>query len=512
MKIALLADLHLSDIVGTPQEETFEWALDELEALRPDAAVWLGDVTACGSLDAAMRFCKRIGTLSFPSVAVPGNSDIRTPATAPVAERMLFNCPDGLLIGNLRIVGVNSSHNGLSLAERERLSNLAIREDVLLCSHQSPYHMDGESRGFMEAWMDGVVAGGHRVLAWAWGHIHEYQEGEFHGVSTYSIRALDPDKCCHGSAQICILTVADGQPLSVEQIEYRRGLPEAWTDEERRELVDALGMTLYHARDRERDMAFAIENGVRHLEFRIVSEEDIPMIEAWRRSGGKTLSLHFPSLGWDGTGATNLADFEKYARDAVRAGMDMVTVHPPSVQNDIMLCTNAFDVLADAMAACLRSVAHAGIDILVENNHTQPGTSADPLARPYGCSPAELAGWRDALTARLGQGTCHVRLDVGHARNNAPLSQEYCLGKWYALVGKEARAYHLHQTVIRPDTGHMHNHYPITGFHDGLVSFDGFLWAWHTGALTHGPLILEIREADGAMDTWERIKHLVLEA
>ena len=69
MKIALIADPHLSDVENTPQEEALSWALSELEALRPDACVWLGDITACGSPDAAMRFRKKTDALPFPSVS-----------------------------------------------------------------------------------------------------------------------------------------------------------------------------------------------------------------------------------------------------------------------------------------------------------------------------------------------------------------------------------------------------------------------------------------------------------
>ena len=39
MKIALLADPHLSDMANTPQEEALDWALQELETLCPDACV-----------------------------------------------------------------------------------------------------------------------------------------------------------------------------------------------------------------------------------------------------------------------------------------------------------------------------------------------------------------------------------------------------------------------------------------------------------------------------------------
>ena len=89
MKIALLADPHLSDVESTPQEESLNWALEELERIAPDACVWLGDITACGAPDAAMRFRRKIDALPFPNVTVPGNSELRTAATADAMERFL---------------------------------------------------------------------------------------------------------------------------------------------------------------------------------------------------------------------------------------------------------------------------------------------------------------------------------------------------------------------------------------------------------------------------------------
>ena len=82
MKIALIADSHLSDTEITPQEESLNWALEELKIIAPDACVWLGDITACGSPDAAIRFRSKTDRLPFPSLTVPGNSELRTPATA----------------------------------------------------------------------------------------------------------------------------------------------------------------------------------------------------------------------------------------------------------------------------------------------------------------------------------------------------------------------------------------------------------------------------------------------
>ena len=119
-RIALLADPHLSDVEHTPQEEALDWALEEVSNLAPDACVWLGDITACGSPEAAIRFRKKIDRLPCPSVTVVGNSDIRNAATALTMEGFLSNYSRGLKLNDLRIIGINTSHDRLSQAERER--------------------------------------------------------------------------------------------------------------------------------------------------------------------------------------------------------------------------------------------------------------------------------------------------------------------------------------------------------------------------------------------------------
>ena len=158
MRIALLADTHLSDITGTPQEESFLWAIEELKQLAPDACVWLGDITAGGSADAAMRFRATLDTLPFPSVTVPGNSDIRSPETAPIMERVLLNYPEGLQCGDVRIVGVNTSHNLIDENERKRLLRLNVAEDILLCSHQAASFLDEATAPELTYWLKGKNA------------------------------------------------------------------------------------------------------------------------------------------------------------------------------------------------------------------------------------------------------------------------------------------------------------------------------------------------------------------
>ena len=511
MKIALIADPHLSDIEATPQEEALNWALDELLEIKPDACVWLGDITACGSPDAAMRFRRKIDQLPFPSLTVPGNSDLRTPYTASVMQRYLLSHLDVLKIAEYDIIGMDASRNKILPQEQERLWGLETGENIILCSHQAAKYLDSESLDFLKNWIGECRKKGKRFLLWANGHRHVFATGDFEGVPTVSVRAVDLDKCIGGSAQIYIFDTDNKELSENSERVYSKALPSAWTLEERREFADSLGITCYNRYKLERDMPFAIENRVPHLEWRRIEENEIPLIEKWRQCGGKTFSLHMSELNFDGNLIGEDA-FRKTALDAVRAGADMITVHPPQiVSEEMQIGSLAYETVADAMAEALLPVKNAGIDILVENNHTDRGTPKDFMKCAYGCTPLDIVEWRDALIKRLGKGSCNIRFDVGHARNNEPLSENYPIGKWYALIGHHAKAYHLHQTFYDKLQRRMYNHCPITHWHDGMISFDGFLWAWHTGLLNHGPIILEIREGEGAPATWKRLRSLMLE-
>ena len=309
MKIALIADSHLSDTEITPQEESLNWALEELKTIAPDACVWLGDITACGSPDAAMRFRGKTDRLPFPSLTVPGNSELRTPATAEAMERYLLSHPKGLHIGDLSIIGVDTSRNKILPWERQRISGLPLQRRILLCSHQPAKYLDADSLDFLSRWIRKCHAEGHRILLWASGHRHVYDTGSFEGVPTVSLRALDLDKCIGGSGQILVW---DPDTQEMQQHAYSRGLPKNWTLEERQELAGLMGFTCYERTKLDRDMPFAIQNGVRHLEWKNLAEKEIPLLDTWRSGGGQSFSLHMTALDYD-NGVIGLPEFRDAA-------------------------------------------------------------------------------------------------------------------------------------------------------------------------------------------------------
>ena len=502
MKIALIADPHLSDMDGLPQDKALDWAINEITKINPDMAIWLGDITAFGSPVAAIRFDEKINNAPFSSAVVPGNSDIRTPNTIPIMENFLFNYRKGFKIENVLFVGMNTSKNTIPAEERRRLDTLENNCDVFLYCHQHPEALDEDSRNYIAEW-----AKSRNVLMWAHGHIHVYREHTFKGIPTLSIRALDPDKCAGGPSQIMELDITNGEITKISH-DYTDELPDTWSDSEKKEFANFLGITCY---DIERDMKYAIDEGILHLEWRSIPENSLCLLEKWRNVGGRTFSLHMPSLDFVDGGVAGAERYKRYALNAVKAGADMITVHTPHVLNKYMRYENGlFDDFADTAAEALMPVAEAGIDILVENNHTSFGNPDDIYETPYGCSPIAQIGWRNALNERLGKGKCTLRFDIGHARNNIPISGEYPIGKWFAIYGKYVHSYHLHQTICVKG-GKMSNHYPITGWHDGFISYDGFLRAWHDGTLNHAPIILEIREGEGipAVETWCRLQKLI---
>lgn len=504
MKVALIGDTHLSELNNLPQDRALDWALEELKNIKPDIILWLGDITACGSPVAAMRFDEKIKSIPFVSAVVPGNSDIRTPNTVPIVESFLFTHRKGIKIDDVLFVGFNAARDKILPGERERLNSMPTDCNIFLYSHQHPEALDDDSRNFLIHWIKQ-----RNVIMWAHGHIHCHREILFEGVPTLSVIAMDPDKCVTGSPEIVEVTI-EGNSINTTSHFYTTDMPESWTEAEINEFSDFLGITCY---DIERDMKYAIEEGIKNLEWRAITDTTLPLLEKWRKSGGKTFSLHLPSIEIGGQPVPRTEEFKNSVLDAVRANADMVTVHPPYILNKMMHCDNsAFDMLADVTAEALLPAAEAGIDILVENNHTQFGNPSDIFETPYGCSPLAQVGWRNALNERLGVNKCSLRFDIGHARNNMPLSQEYPIGKWYALLGNQIHSYHLHQTTCTPQ-GKMSNHHSITGWHDGFISFDGFLGAWHNKQISHAPIILEIREGDGipAIETWRKLQELIKE-
>lgn len=488
--------MHLTSERESAQHAVFDWALREILRAAPDAVACLGDATACGDADTALHARARLEALRLPLLLTPGNADARRPEEWTRTARLLTARVDARL-GGWRLACVEAPDGSLSAGERARLEALPHDERLLVFSHIAPEDLAEDARAFLRAW-----ARGREVGFWAAGHAHGERLGDFCGAPSWKLRALDPDKCIGGPPALYLFEEENGV-WRVRRREFMGGVPSAWTRAEREELAGYLGIT---CRDAPAGLRFAQAEGVRHLELRHPGEASGELrgaVAAWRAAqpaGASTLSVHLPAPGH--------AAMAEYVRSAVALGAQFVTLHPPSLRVGEAE-GERFEAAADECADSLRPLARAGTRILVENMHTLAPCAR--TERPFGCEPAEVLIWLYALEARLGQGACAMRLDIGHARNNAPLSQRYTLGAWYAQVGALCASYHVHQVGQEPD-GALRNHLPLMDLHQSLIALDGFLWAWRAGQLTHGPLILETRSDEGARASFRALKAAILGA
>ena len=120
---------------------------------------------------------------------------------------------------------------------------------------------------------------------------------------------------------------------------------------------------------------------------------------------------------------------------------------------------------------------------------TAPG--APPEAHGFGCTPEEcLALLRDLR--RIPGLEIGFHLDVGHARNNSPYSTLHPVGAWYGALGAACNGMHLHQ-VCADERGGLHNHLPLEGLFDGLVSLASLVLARRDGLLRRAPMFVEVR-------------------
>ena len=129
---------------------------------------------------------------------------------------------------------------------------------------------------------------------------------------------------------------------------------------------------------------------------------------------------------------------------------------------------------------------------------------ADDGRRRFGCTPEECAAWVAEMRQRLGDNIGFL-LDVGHARNNPPFSKRVSVGQWYARMGTQTVAYHLHQVLKGPD-GRLRNHQPIPTMYGPFISFSSFLWGWHTGQLNRCPIFLEITDLGARLQSLRTIR------
>lgn len=468
VKIAVIADIHLTYLKGTVQYDAFEFALAGIKKSQADMVVCLGDVTADGDVGAAKYFLKRMEEVDIPKLYILGNSDIRTKET--VEEIKILQTNPQTEVGGVRCIGVNTSSGELS-DDDIKLLQTSDKRTLVFMHHPHWCSMTEKGSASVKSFQENG-----NYLALIHGHMHYYEKNG----NVYSVQALDPDKAI-GEPPCVTYFIVDNNEIRVEFDYFPSEMPVG--------MDEYLGLSCFCP---ETDIPFAVENQIMNIELRPSAVYDdydklSECVDLWRKNGGKYLSLHMPDFGYDGKiiGESKWDDAISFAK---KIGVDGVTVHVPLVSLASMNA-GADSVLTDFITNKIKQLPK-NCTVGIENMH-MTASEKDDSQRRFGYTPDECLQFMNMINAAFGYERAGLLLDVGHARNNAPYSEHYPIGAWYGEVGKYTVAYHIHQ-VTMGDNG-MENHMPIKSLYGPLISYCGFAHCWNNNKINQKPLFLEIR-------------------
>ncbi len=461
-------------------ETSAQWAffLRAVEKLKEDRVtdvISVGDITSFGEEEVLLKYINAMPQKGHRLLI--GNSDVRTPESAEGILKHSKSFDEN--IGGARIVGINTPYAKIDGADREML--LTLSDGDFLIMHHSVQGLEAESREFLTALCQKCAI----TVIHAHSHkIQDYMLGRAHVIG---IRALDPDKSIGGWP--CI-TYLDTESRKLEEVLF--DIEKDVTDD----LKKYFGISCV---DNHRDVKYAAENRVFGVELRCNGkgwEPDmtlLPVIENWRACGGGYLSVHMPNLRWR-DGAMSGVDTWYNAVDYAKAvGAQGLTMHPPRVKK----CDMTDKVYDEFLKLYVYAVESVGADVRIgiENLHMERGEDAASDECCFGYTPGEVSAWIDAINNAISMpGRVGHTLDVGHARNNGSISEEYPISRWYEIMGGKTVAYHIHQVV--PGENGMSNHSAIEKWFGPIISYASFFYCWEKNIINHVPVFLEVKGSE----------------
>ena len=484
MKTAVLADLHLTDNFDTVKLPVLDWALREARLRKCDHLCCIGDLTAQGSEAQTAEVLKRLNASSIPYFSTPGNAELRIYPDGRTADKFDVKPPAGV-----PVILINTAKNEPAQEELSKLAALPDQAGFLLATHAPPRQWSAPAQEILaQARQRGAVS---MVIS---GHSH-HDEAEI-------LRGLDPDKASGGPPMFAVLERQENGAWTRNDVVMPGVDPSEWSAGERESFRRDLGFTTMW--ESVSALEFAAGNQVRNVELRMgtdeYSKELVRAIGKWRDCGGELLSLHLPDLKLsDDDGA-----LQYYTELALKLGCGRVTLHVPRVTAAGF--ASAKEQLLDKFGRILRPLLDHHVMIGIENLHTKAGENTFET-RNFGCTIEECRQWILLLQEKFSSDLIGFHLDIGHCRNNAPISGRENLSDWYCAMGGLVNGWHLHQVAYHD--GKFTNHTPLTGWYDKLISLSGLFMALRAGQLNHVPMFLESRTWEGNRQAFLKLTGLL---
>ena len=472
MKTAVLGDLHLTDNFGSVKLAVLEWALRTSRDLKCDCICGIGDMTAQGSDIQTAEVLKRLKSCGIPFCSTPGNAELRLYPDGRNAAKFDLPPREGF-----PLILIDTAKDEPAPGELAKLAALPDRAGFLLATHDPPEFWSPRAQE--------ILAAARRrgaVTAVISGHCH-HDEAEI-------LRGLDPDKASGGPPMFAVLERLDGGEWLRSDVVMPGVDPAEWDESEREEFRRALGFSTMG--ESFAALEFAALHQVQNVELRLKGTEDsrelAQAIGRWRNRGGGILSLHLPDL----TPGDDAGALEHSVSTALKLGCGRVTLHVPRITAAGF--ASAREALLEKFRRTAGILLKHNVAIGIENLHTRPGEETFET-RNFGCTIEECREWITLLREKFSTDLIGFHLDIGHCRNNAPISGRENLSDWYCAMGDLVNGWHLHQ--VTEQGGKFTNHVPLNDWYGKLISLSGLFLALRAGQVKKAPMFLEARTWEG---------------
>lgn len=485
MKIGFLCDAHMPANSISAQRHFCTLAAEQFARDGIRTVITLGDITSYGEPEALEDYLSIMN--GFDHFWVLGNSDVRNPDTAGyiTGRAKSFH----LQLEGQNFLGIHTPYARLEQEDMAALEALADGDFVVL--HHPPQRLfDPDSRTFFED-----LCARKRLTIFC-GHLHRTLSGQMGQSRYFGLRAIDPDK-----AFLDWPCVTYYDTLSDTLTEVHLSL----TPEALRVPAQRFGISCV---DNHRDVAYAAERKLYAIELRCNGktwEPDmtlLPLLEKWRKVGGKYLSIHMPNLRWEDGQLSGLEKWKQAVAYANAIGADGMTIHPPR-----MWLRDLKDALEPMLAQYIYLVENVpcSVNIGIENLHmNSTDTSTD---RHFGYTPEEVSFWIDRINqaTRRSNPVGHT-LDVGHARNNGYLASRYPISRWYELMGSRVTAFHIHQVIQQEKA--LKNHNAIEDWFGPQINYTSFFYHMQKGTFGPVPVFLEVKGSENTEKSLRALEQL----
>ena len=466
MKVCFMCDLHLPFIRDAIQFDVLDWAVNDIKKKKPACIIFAGDATADGNETIYDYFLDKMISTDIPFLYIAGNSDLRDEKT----KESIFHktSPSLNIIKGIKIFAVNDSNQSVSENQIKTL-DVADSESIVFMHHPFVGIRESDRRSLIK-WRES-----HCDTMLFFGHMHFFCLKK----NDVSLPAMDPDKAIGGPS----IVYYDTDTRELINSYYPCPVP--------KDLSENFGVSCYNP---QRDIIFAIENGLKNLELRpnvlTENEDEIKdLIAKWRKIGGTNLSIHLSEVSFKDGKVSVGGDYEKLIELAIKLKAERFTQHVPKVSvATVNSDETVIDKIAEFIAERLNAVPYI-LTVGVENMHM---TESDmPIEeRRFGYIPEEVLAFMTAVGKKC-KHKVGINFDIGHARNNVPYSKKYQIGTWLAMLGKYIVGYHLHQVKDNGET--FENHTAIDDVYGKLISFASFFRCWADNKINHAPVVFEMR-------------------